>query len=86
MFKIFDLGRDLPSLQAGLAELSLLHQISGLGIKNGELVVHFFQLIVDGAVAFDLGQGCPIIQLGNLFPEGVVLRGRPYKQHPESAR
>ena len=75
MLKILDLSRDFSSLQAGLTELALLHQVPSLSVKDGELVMHwhFSQLVVDSAMMLDFGQGGPIVQTSDLFSEGMIL-------------
>ena len=73
MLKILDLSRDFFSLQAGLTELVLLHQVPSLSVEDGELVAHFSQLVVDGVMMLNFSQGGPVVQTSDLFSKGMIL-------------
>jgi hypothetical protein len=86
MLQILDLSRDLPCFQAGLTKSAALHQPFDLRVENPNLVTFFAELVTEGAVADDFGQGAPIIESGNLFSKDVKGGGRPHKESPEPAR
>ena len=83
MLEVFNLSGNLPSFQMGFATSSFLHQVVDLGIQNSELATRFFQLVGDGAMTLDLGQGTPVIQPCDLFMEHMMLQHGPHEQGSE---
>ena len=79
MLQVLDLSRDLPCLQAGLAEATAVDQPLDLLVEDPNLVVFFTQLITQCAVMDDLCQGAPVVESGNFFSEDVEGGGRPHE-------
>jgi hypothetical protein len=86
MLEVLDLSRDLPCLQAGLTKSAALHQPFDLCVENPNLVTFFAELVIEGTVADDFGQGTPVVESGNLLSEDVKGGGRPHEESPEPAR
>jgi hypothetical protein len=79
MLEVFDLSRDLPCFQAGLAQTAALHQPFDLRVENPDLMTLLAELVTEGAVADDFGQGTPVVESGNLLSEDVEGSGRPHE-------
>ena len=79
MFEVFDLSRDLPCLQAGLAHAASLQEPVDLRVEDLELVPLLAELVREGSVTEDLGQGTPVVKPGDFFTEDVKLAMRPHE-------
>ena len=63
--------------------MAALHQSLNLHVENPNLVTLFAELIAKGVVADNLGQGTPVVELGNLLSEDMERGGRPHEKGSE---